>query len=190
VRWVVITAVVLVAAWVTLRRLPHPEANVEAALNHPVARLQEVRSLSLEGKKLPLARLRAVLTTRAGESLDRPRLDRDRDAMESELADLGYLAARVEPAVVTFDAAGAAYVAFEVDPGKLFHLRNVEVTGTGRNAVVVTLAAGDDAIRGRIERARLAMSDGLARRGKPRAVELSVHTDLAAAAVDVVFATR
>jgi hypothetical protein len=190
VRWVVITAVVLVAAWVTLQRLSRPEANGEAALNRPVARLQEVRSISLEGKKLPLARLRGVLTTRAGEPLDRAHLDRDRDAMERELGDLGYLAARVEPAVVSFDAAGAAYVTFEVDPGKLFHLRNVEITGTGRDVVVVTLAAGDDAIRDRIEQARLAMADVLARRGKAPAVELSVHTDLAAAAVDVVFATR
>jgi hypothetical protein len=189
VRWIAITAVVLVAAWVALRQLPHPEANAEAALNHP-ARLQEVRSISLEGRTLPLARLREVLTTRTGQPLDTAGLSRDRDAMEHELADLGYLAARVEPAIVTYDAAGAAYVTFEVDTGKLFHLRNVQVTGGGRDAVIVTLTAGDDAVRDRIEHARVAMSDGLARRGRPPKVELSVHTDLAAAAVDVIFATR
>ena len=55
---------------------------------------------------------------------------------------------------------------------------------------MVTLAAGDDAIRGRIERARQGLVEGLVRRGRPAQVELSVHTDLAAAAVDVSFATR
>jgi outer membrane protein assembly factor BamA len=110
--------------------------------------------------------------------------------MERALADLGYLAARVDPAVVTFDAAGAAYVTFEIEQGPLFYVRSVEVTGPGKDAAVVTLSPGDDAMRARIDRARQALTDGLARRGKPADVELSVRTDLAAAAVDVVLATR
>jgi outer membrane protein assembly factor BamA len=183
-------AVVIVAAWVMFRHGPTTTANVEAAVNRPVAQLQEVRSISLDGHRLPSARLREVLETRAGEQLDSDRLKRDRAAMERALADLGYLAARVEPAVVTFDAAGAAYVTFEIDQGAMFHLRNVKITGAGKDVTVVTLAPGDDAIRGRIERAREGLADGLARRGRPAQVDLSVHTDLAAAAVDVVFATR
>ncbi|MGH9885887.1 MAG: hypothetical protein ACREBE_10180, partial [bacterium] len=85
-----------------------------------------------------------------------------------------------------------------------FHLRNVEVTGAGSGAVVVTLTPGDLAVRDRIESARDALSDALERRlqhaaearrprgepGPPTSVELSVHTDLAAGAVDVTFATR
>lgn len=182
-------AAIIVAAWVLVRH-PNTEANAEAAVDRPVARLQEVRSVSFDGYKLSASRLREVLETRPGEQLDSDRLGRDRTAMERMLADLGYLAARVEPASVTFDAAGAAYVTFEIDQGPLFHLRHVEVTGPGKSAVVVTLAAGDQAIRSRIERARQALVDGLARRGKPLPVELSVHTDLAAAAVDVVLATH
>jgi hypothetical protein len=185
-----VAAVAIVATWAMFRNLPNTSANAEAAVNRPVARLQEVRSIALDGRHLPQARLREVLETHPNEQLDTARLGRDRDAMERALADLGYLAARVEPAIVTFDAAGAAYVTFEIDPGKLFHLRSVSITGPGKDAAVVTLAVGDDALRARIERARQALVAGLARRGKPATVELSVHTDLAAAAVDVTLATR
>ena len=152
--------------------------------------MKEVRSIALEGYKLPKARLREVLATHTGDLLDRARLERDRDAMERELADTGYLAARVSPAVVTFDAHGAAYISFEIDTGKLFHLRNVEVTGAGKDAAVVTITTGDDAVRDRIEHAREVLAEGLARRGKTASVELSVRTDIAAAAVDVVLATK
>jgi len=186
----VFMAVVIVAAWAASRHLPSISATAEAAVDRPVARLQEVRSIALDGHRLQSARLRDVLETHPGQKLDAARLERDRDAMERQLAGLGYLAARVEPAVVTFDAAGAAYVTYEIDQGKLFHLRNVSVTGPGKDAAVVTLAPGDDAVRARIDHARLALAEGLARRGKPASVELSVHTDLATAAVDVVLATR
>jgi outer membrane protein assembly factor BamA len=183
-------AVVIVVAWATFRQLPTTTASAGTAATQPVAHLQEVRSISFDGRRLPLARLREVLATRPGEPLDPRRLERDRDAMERQLAGLGFLAARVEPAVVTFDAAGAAYITFEIDQGKLFHLRNIAVTGAGKDAAVVTLAAGDDAIRDRIEHARDALAEALARRGKPAAVQLSVHTDIAGAAVDVALATR
>lgn len=185
----ILTALAIAAAWAVIRH-PHPAANAEAAVNRPVARQQQVRSVALDGHKLALSRLREVTETRPGEQLDAGRLARDRQAMEQALADLGYLAARVEPATVTFDDAGAAYVTFEVDQGKLFRLRSVAVTGPGKGAAIVTLAAGDAAIADRIEHARQALADALARRGKPASVELSVHTNLAAAVVDVVLATR
>jgi hypothetical protein len=203
--FVIVTALAILAAWAMLRRLPNLTTNAEAAVNRPVARLQEVRSVSLDGKQLPEARLREVLATHAGDLLDATRLEHDREAMEQRLAELGYLAARVEPAAVTYDRAGAAYVTFAITQGKQFHLRNVEVTGAGRGAVVVTLTPGDLAVRDRIESARDALSDALERREQraepgvrrprgepapPLSVELSVHTDLAAGAVDVTFATR
>lgn len=186
----IVIAVVIVAVWAMFRHGPMTTANAEAAVDQPVARLREVRSVALDGRKLLSSQLREVIQTRPGNQLDSDGLARDRDAMQRALADLGYLAARVDPAVVTFDAAGAAYVTFEIDQGLMFHLRNVTVTGAGKDATVVTLAAGDDANRGRIDRARQELADALARRGKPPAVELSVHTDVAGAAVDVVLATR
>jgi len=185
----VVIAVVIVAVWAMFRHGPVTTANAEAAVNRP-AKLQEVRSVALDGHRLMASQLRQVIETRPGSQLDTDGLVRDRDAMEHALADLGYLAAKVAPAVVTFDAAGAAYVTFEIDQGPMFHLRNVKVTGIGKDATVVTLVAGADAIRSRIERARQELADALARRGKASAVELSVHTDVAAAAVDVVLATR
>ena len=198
-RWIAIaTALGIVAIWVAIRWLPGSEANAGAApqddRSEREPQLQEVRSVALDGLRLPQARLREVLETRPGAPLDRARLERDREAMERRLAELGYLAARVDPATVTFDKAGAAYVTFEIDQGKLFHLRSIEVTGAGRDAVVVTLTPGDLAVRDRIESARDALTDALDRRAGPRdrpaSVELSVRTDLAAAAVDVTFATR
>lgn len=186
---VFVTALVIVAAWVALHRL-EPTANADVAVNQPIARMQEVRSIALDGKNLAQARLREVLETRPGEQLDTPRLERDRAAMERALAELGYLAAHVEPAIVTFDGSGAAYITFEVDQGRLFHLRSVEVIGPNKDLAVITISPGDDAIRHRIDGARQALSEGLARRGKRSAVELSVRTDMSAAAVDVKLTTR
>lgn len=182
-----VTAVVIAVAWAMLDRLAAPAAEVAPS---PLHRMQEVRSISLDGHNLLQAQLRAVLETRPGSQLDTPRLERDRLAMERALADLGYLAARVAPAIVSFDDAGAAYVTFEVDQGRMFHLRRIEVTGPGKDAAVVTLSPGDDAIHGRLERARAALADNLAHRGRPDRVELSVRTDLAAAALDVKLATH
>jgi outer membrane protein assembly factor BamA len=181
---------VIVAVWAMFRHGPVTTAAAEAAVNRPVAQQQEVRSVALDGQRLMLARLREVLVTRPGAQLDPGRLKSDREAMERTLADLGYLAARVEPAAVSYDADGAAYVTFAIDQGPMFHLRNVEITGSGRDATVVTLATGDDAARGRIERARQELAATLARRGRPAVVELSLRTDVAASAVDVVLATR
>jgi outer membrane protein assembly factor BamA len=183
-------AVVIVGVWAMFRHGPVTTASAEAAVGQPVARLQEVRSIAFDGPRVRSAQLRQVIGSRPGEPLDADRLRRDREAMERALSDLGYLAARVEPARVTFDAAGAAYVTFAVDQGPMFHLRNVAITGAGKGATVVTLAAGDDALRSRIERARGELADALARRGRPASVELSIHTDVAAAAVDVELATR
>ncbi|HEX8112453.1 MAG TPA: POTRA domain-containing protein, partial [Kofleriaceae bacterium] len=123
-----IIAAVIVAVWAMFRHGPVTAANAEVAVDQPVARLQEVRSVGLDGRRVLSARLREVIATRPGAQLDADRLRSDRDVMERALADLGYLAARVEPAKVTFDAAGAAYVTFAVDQGPMFHLRNVEVT--------------------------------------------------------------
>jgi outer membrane translocation and assembly module TamA len=162
-----VIAVVIVAVWAMFRPGPATTANAEAAVDRPVARLQEVRSVALDGRRVQSSQLREVIGTRPGAQLDAERLRRDRDAMERALADLGYLAARVEPAQVTFDAAGAAYVTFAVDQGPLFHLRNVKLTGAGKDATVVTLAPGDDALRSRIERARAELAGALARRGRP-----------------------
>lgn len=194
----VVTAV-LVAGGLIAWRLPQPTSHAEAAVDRPIPRSQEIRSISFDGTRLPQARLRDLIETRPGQQLDTARLARDRDAMERALADLGYLSARVSPAIITFDAVGAAYITFEIDMGKMFHLRRVEVTGPGKDVAVLTLARGDEAIRARIEQARLAFIESLERRSKPTRrgappsapiVELTVHTDVEAAAVDITLATR
>ncbi len=183
---VVVLAVVALAVFALIRDPSRPAS----AETPSIARLQEVRSIGFDGTGLPLARLREAVTTHTGDQLDPAQLDRDREALAHALAAMGYLAARVAPPAVTFDPTGAAYVMFDVETGAQFHLRSVEVTGPGKDAAVVTLSPGDLAVQGRIEQARQSLADGLARRGKPAGVELSVHTDLGAAAVDVTLATR
>lgn len=191
---VVASFAVVVAICLMIRHGRIVGSNAEAAVNPPadppIAQAPQVRSIAFEGRSLMSARLREQLATHPGDSLDRARLDRDRQAMEQALAGLGYLAARIAPAVVTLDPAGGAYITFEVDHGPMFHLRNVKVRGVGAGSAVVTLSAGDDAVRDRIERARRGLADFLARRGRPTVVDLSIHTDLVAAAVDVELTAR
>jgi outer membrane protein assembly factor BamA len=156
------------------------------------ARTFEVQSVAIDGGHgLPLATLRSVLHTQVGRTLDDAALDRDREALETALEERGYLAAHVAPPSVTYDARGGAYIVFDIDRGPMFHLRSVEVTGPGEREVgVVTIAAGDEAVRARVEHARQALLETFARRGHKADVELTQRTDFAAAAVDVVIATR
>ena len=177
-----LTAAVAATAWVAGRHLPG-KAEAEPMISHT----QEVQSVSLDGGRgLPLAALRDVLSTHRGDQLDANQLVQDRAALEGELEARGYLAARVEPAVVTFAASGGAYITFSITAGPIYKLRTVTVKGASvKDQSVVTLTAGDDAIASRIERARQTLADNLGRRGKPANVTVALRTDAAAAAVDV-----
>lgn len=188
--FVVILALTVVAGYFVVRHLPVTEANSDVAVNQPIGHMEEVRSVAFDGYQIPSARLREEIATKPGTQLDTTALDRDRAVIEQDLAAHGYLAARCTAANVTFDAAGAAYVTFAIEKGPMFRLRSVEVTGAAKDAAVVTIASGDDAIRDRIDRAREVLADALERRGKPSNIDLSIHTDIAANAVDVRFATR
>jgi outer membrane protein assembly factor BamA len=178
----VLTAAVAATAWVAVRHLPG-EAQAEPMLSHT----QEVQSVSLDGGRgLPLAALRDVLSTHRGDQLDASQLVLDRAALEGELESRGYLAARVEPALVTFAPSGGAYITFRITPGPVYKLRSITVKGASpKDTSVVTLIAGDDAVASRIERARQVLADTLGRRGKPASVTIALHPDAAQAAVDV-----
>lgn len=184
---VLLTVLVAAGAVVGIRQLPE-EAQADTL---PAVDRWLVQGVAIDGgRKLPRAALRAVISTNAGDQLDERRLERDRAAIEAELEARGHLSAKVAPASVTHGPRGGAYVVFDVDPGPMYHLRSVTVTGPGqRDADVVRLAAGDEASHDRIARARQALADTLARRGGKQ-VELVVTTDEAAAALDVELATR
>ncbi len=168
-----------------------PAAGAEPEQVQAQVRAQEIQSISIDGRGLPLATLRAVLTTHVGQLLDGTKLEQDRVALETELATLGYLAARVESPSVTFGANGGAFVSFQISQGAVFHLRQVQVSGaTERDAGVVTLASGDEAIASRIERARQTIAGNLARRGKPNQVVVAMRTVPEAALVDLELITR
>ena len=184
---ILLTVLAVAAAAVVVHQLPEGEAAAQVV----ATRAQEVQSIAFDGQHLPTALLRSQLATRAGALLDAATLDHDRTAMEHALTERGYLAAHVEPALVTFDAGGGAYITFAVVQGPLFHLRTVTVTGTrdARDAGIVTLSSGDVAEADRLERARQMLADTLSRRGKT-AVTVELTRDVPAAAVDVVLAAR
>ncbi len=182
-----LTLLVVAGAVVAIRQLPE-EAQAAAP---PALDRWLVQSIAIDGGRLlPRSALRAVVSTKVGDRLDERRLERDRAAIEAELEARGHLSAKVAPASVTHGPRGGAYVVFDVEPGPMYHLRSVTVTGPGqREADVVRLAAGDEASHVRITRARQALADTLARHGGKQ-VELVVTTDEAAAALDVELATR
>jgi outer membrane protein assembly factor BamA len=185
---ILLTVLAAATTWVVVHQLPEGEAVAEVA---STTRPQEVQSIAFDGHALPTAALRALLATRQGDLLDARTLERDRTTLEHALTERGYLAARVEPPTVTFNAAGGAFVTFAISQGKLFHLRTVTVTGsTTRDAGVVTLTTGDDASADRLERARQMLGENLSRRGKTATVSIELHQDPAAALVDVVLAAR
>lgn len=179
--FVLLTALVLATGWVAIRHLP---ATAQADVVH-AAPSREVQSVAFDGRSLPLAMLRAAVSTRPGDLLDTEKLAADRDALVAALAARGYLAARVDPAHVVQTAAGT-FVTFSVEPGPQFRVRSVTVVGASqRDAGVVTVAAGEIVEAHRIERARAALADRLAARGKPSRVEARVTRDPADAVVDI-----
>lgn len=152
---------------------------------------QQIQSVALDGGRgLPLASLRAVLATHRGDQLDANRLVTDRSALEAQLAQLGYLEARVEPATVTFSSSGGAYITFSIVPGRIYRFGAVTVKGASPKDAVVTLTTGDDALAERIERARQTLADNLERHGKPANVSVALRPDRSAATVDVELTSR
>lgn len=183
------------AGYAVVAQLPEGSAQADSWLaTHKAARPQEIQSIAIDGRNVPAIQLRDALSSHAGELVDGAKLAADRDALQAELAARGYLAAQVDPANVTYDSDGGAFVTFAVRQGALFHLRTVTVTGpAARAAGVVTIAAGEVAEAERIARARQGVADTLASRGKPQAkstVDAKLHIDDAAAMVDVELATR
>lgn len=194
-RWIVVAVVVAAAAWGVLANLPEAataSASGLASPHHALAPSSNlVRGIALDGGRgLPLAELRAVIGTKVGAAIDEKQLAADRDAVEAELAERGYLAAKVADPVVTY-ANGGVYVVFDVQRGPMFRLRSVTITGPGQgDGSIVTIAAGDPAIQSRMAQARASLETSLSRNGKPAAVSLVVHSDRDAAVVDVDFITR
>jgi outer membrane protein assembly factor BamA len=182
------TVIAVVACWSLVRHLPEKEAGADPTTGRP----QEVQSVALDGHgNLPIVALRAVLSTHAGDQLDSKKLEQDRASLEATLVARGYLHANVKAAEVMFDAGRSAYVMFSIAQGPLFHVRSVTVSGAAqRDTGVVTIATGDIMMQDRVERARGALADRLAARGKSVAVTTNVVTDDTAASVDVELAAH
>lgn len=177
----------VIAGAVVIKTLPEGQAEADPQPGRP----QEVQSVAIDGRGLPTAALRASLSTHAGEPVESAKLEADRAALEHVLVARGYLAAKVEPAQVSYDSYGAAYVTFAVAQGPLFHVRSVKVTGAAeRDAGSVTLARGEAVDAERLERARTAIADRLAARGKRVDVEVRMTPDQGTHGVDVELAAR
>ncbi|HUS31676.1 MAG TPA: POTRA domain-containing protein [Kofleriaceae bacterium] len=163
----------------------HFEPQPEAELAH-VSRAQEIRSIAIDGRGLPMASLRELLSTHAGEQVDTAKLTHDREALEQELVDRGYYAAHVTNAQVSYDANGGAFITFRVEQGPQFRVRSVIVTGaTPKDAGVLAFEAGEIATADRIQLARATLADRLESRGKHLTVAANVRADDEAAVVDI-----
>ena len=183
---VLLTLLAGAASWAVIQRLP--ESDADAAI---VSSRHEIRSVAFDGNHLPMAALRDSLTTRAGDTLDHAKLDRDRIALQNVLAARGFLAATVDEGRVTFDADGGAFVSFAIAPGPLFHVRSIAVVGASEtDAGVVTIGKGEVVLADRLAHARDAIAERLTIRGKPATVALEVVPDAAAAMADVVLVAR
>jgi len=185
---VVLTLCAAVAGYVIFRELPESEAVAEVRASRP----QEVQSVALDGYGLPVAELRAALTTHAGDIIDGGKLEHDRMALESALVARGYLSAHVQPASVMFDSGGGAFITFAIAQGPVFHVRSVEVTGAPeRDTGIVTIAKGEVVRADRLEQARAAMAERLVARGlKLAGAAVTLQLDEATAAADVVLSAR
>ena len=191
---VAVTAVVALAAgWYVVERMPHDGA-AATAMFAPKAAPQEVRSVRIEGDRLPLTVLESLLRTRVGDSLDSALLETDRRALRDALVARGHWAAEVAPADVLFGDAGGAHVLFRVEQGPIYKVREIEITGdvAGVPAVesALTLARGDDVSPQRLSRNVELLTSYLSRHGKPATVSVEATTDRAATAVDVRFVAR
>lgn len=150
-----------------------------------------IESIALLGRDLPMPALRAAMQSQPGDVIDAARLDQDRSALEAALVARGYLAAKVEPPQIRFDADGGALVTYSIAKGALYRFRSVAVTGvTLRESGVVTLAAGDPALGERLTAAASALRERLAVRGKHHDVRVQLAMDERAAAVDVDLVVR
>lgn len=179
-------ALVAVGAWAVIRHLPESQAQAGASAIVSGVRPQEIRSVSLDGRGLPLAALRDVLQSKAGQLVDLATLARDRAVLEETLVARGYLAAKVDEARVTFGAGGATFVTFPIETGPMFRIRNVTVTGArAQDAGVVTLGAGETADAARITQARQALEARLGVRSQRSLVLTRLVPDVAAGLVDV-----
>ena len=179
----VFVAVVIAAGWVGIRHLPRTaEADVVRT-----TRPQVVESVALDGRGLPaVGALRQAVSTRVGAVIDPDQLARDRAALEAELVARGYLAAHVAPATVSHDEDGGAFITFAIEQGQPFRVRSVKVAGAApADAGVVTLRTGEVVLSERIERARAALADRLAARGKRSEVAANVVPDISAGVVDI-----
>ncbi len=174
-------------AAVVLHELPEGRAIADPHASRP----DEVQSISLEGRDLPVAALRSVLVTHTGDQLAPAKLAADRAALQSALIASGHLGAKVQPAQVLHDAAGGAYITFALTPGPLFHVRDVQVTGAPASETgIMTINRGDVVRADRLEHARDALTTRLASRGKPHQLSVRLVPDALTSTADVVLAAN
>ena len=167
--------------WAVVRHMPAGQHEVERPSS-----VQGIQSVAIDGRGLPMASLRNLLSTQPGEYVDAAKLERDRKALEQELVDRGYYAAHVREAQLSFNASGGAFVTFRIEQGPQFRVRSVIVTGaTPKDAGVVALEKGEIASADRIQMARTTLADRLESQGKHVTVSAKIREDEAAAVVDI-----
>lgn len=154
--------------------------------DHP----QQIRSLRLDGDRLPTTILGAKLASKIGDTLDLDRLAADRKTLRDALIGRGFWAAEVSAPEIVFGDDGGAHVSFRIVTGPVFHIRTVTVAGDAPAGLLaeVTLTAGDDVSPDRLARNADLLASALRRRGATAAtVSVETSTDRDTRSVDVTF---
>jgi outer membrane protein insertion porin family len=123
-----------------------------------------ISGIRFEGETIvPVNELRAMLTVRPGEPIDRSKVAADVSAITLRLENLGYACALVVPNLAKQEAAHEAELVFAVEPGNKARVGEIQVSGNKhtRERVILrelTFKPGDpysaEAVRRSIERLR------------------------------------
>jgi outer membrane protein assembly factor BamA len=178
--------------WYVVEWMPGEAAAAATMVSRPADHPQQIRSLRLEGDRLPITLLGAKLSTKIGDTLDIARLASDRQVLREAMLGRGCWAAEISAPEIAFGDDGGAHVSFRIVPGPVFRVRGVAIAADAATAAALrtelTLAEGDDVSPDRLARNAELLTSYLQRHGDAAAqVTVETATDRDARAVDVTF---
>jgi outer membrane protein assembly factor BamA len=175
--------------WYVVEWMPSQAAAAASITSPPADHPQQIRSVRLEGERLPTTLLGAKLSTKIGDTLDLARLATDRQVLRDAMLARGCWAADVSAPDIVFGDDGGAHVSFRIVPGPVFRVRAVTIAAADAALrTELTLAEGDDVSPDRLARNAELLTSYLRRHGNADArVTVETATDRDARAVDVTF---
>src|SRR5690348_7316527 len=149
-------AALAAGGWYVAEWMPSQQAAAASITSRPADHPQQIRSVRLDGERLPTTLLGAKLSTKIGDSLDLARLAADRQVLRDAMLARGCWAADVGAPDIVFGDDGGAHVSFRIVAGPVFHVRGVTIAADAATAEALrtelTLSEGDDVSPERLAR--------------------------------------